>query len=119
MPYLQAFEDVNKRVFRLSANIPPVRNNLCPLSLVDVEPRDYLRGLIAVYELNGTEYLDDVFVWAYTRSCERYATVHQPLGEPDPFRLTDHQEISDLVREIARSGMDRVAAVATVQTGAH
>ena len=65
LPYLQAFEDVNKRVSRLAANIPLIRHNLCPLSFVDVEADDYLNGLIGVYELKRVEYLRDVFVWAY------------------------------------------------------
>ena len=37
--YLQGFEDVNKRVSRLAANIPLIRGNLCPLSFVDVPER--------------------------------------------------------------------------------
>ena len=35
-------EDVNKRVSRLAANIPLIRNKLCPLSFVDVPERDYI-----------------------------------------------------------------------------
>jgi Fic family protein len=30
LPYLQPFEDVNKRVSHLGANIPLIQNNLCP-----------------------------------------------------------------------------------------
>ena len=36
LPYLQPFEDVNKCVSRLAANIPLIRCNLCPLSFIDV-----------------------------------------------------------------------------------
>jgi hypothetical protein len=36
LPYLQPFEDVNKRVSRLAANIPLNKHNLAPLSFVDV-----------------------------------------------------------------------------------
>lgn len=32
LPYLQPFEDVNKRVSRLAANIPFIQHNLSPLS---------------------------------------------------------------------------------------
>lgn len=32
LPYLQSFEDVNKRVTRMAANIPFIRGNLSPLS---------------------------------------------------------------------------------------
>jgi hypothetical protein len=69
LPYLQPFEDVNKRVSRLAANIPLIRYNLCPLSFVDVDSHDYIGGLLGVYELNRVEYLRDVFAWAYRRSC--------------------------------------------------
>lgn len=51
-PYLQAFEDVNKRVSRLAANIPLIRQNLSPLSFVDVPVQACIDGLLGVYELN-------------------------------------------------------------------
>ena len=51
LPYLQPFEDVNKRVSRLAANVPPMRDNLCPLSFIDVPNRAYIDGLLGVYEL--------------------------------------------------------------------
>src|SRR5205085_8482401 len=52
LPCLQPFEDVNKRVSRLAANIPFVRENLSPLSFMDVPERAYVEGLLGVYELN-------------------------------------------------------------------
>lgn len=103
LPYLQAFEDVNKRVSRLAANIPLIRHNLCPLSFVDVETEDYLNAAIGVYELRRIEYLRDVFVWAYTRSAQRYTAVRQSLGDPDPFRLKYRSQIGELVREVVQS----------------
>lgn len=105
LPYLQAFEDVNKRVSRLAANIPLVRHNLCPLSFVDVEAADYLNGLIGIYELNRIDYLRDVFVWAYTRSAQRYTAIRQSLGDPDPFRLKYRSEIGTVIREIVQQGV--------------
>jgi Fic family protein len=50
LPYLQPFEDVNKRVSRLAANIPFIRHNLCPLSFVDVPEQAYIDGILGVYE---------------------------------------------------------------------
>jgi Fic family protein len=41
LPYLQPFEDVNKRVSRLGANIPFIQNNLCPISFIDVPEQAY------------------------------------------------------------------------------
>ncbi len=110
LPYLQAFEDVNKRVSRLAANIPLIRHNLCPLSFVDVEADDYLNGLIGVYELKRVEYLRDVFVWAYTRSAQRYSAIRESLGDPDPFRLRYRNEIGDLIRQIVQGKMSWEAA---------
>ena len=118
LPYLQPFEDVNKRVSRLAANIPLIRHNLCPLSFVDVESREYVGGLLGVYELNRIEYLRDVFVRAYRRSCARYSTVRQTLGEPDQFRLRHRGDIGNFVREIVRGGMDKRLAAKWIATHA-
>jgi Fic family protein len=110
LPYLQPFEDVNKRVSRLAANIPLIRHNLCPLSFVDVESQDYIGGLLGVYELNRIEYLRDVFVRAYRRSCARYSNVRRTLGDPDQFRLGHRAAIGDFVREVVLGGMDKRVA---------
>lgn len=58
---LQGFEDVNKRVDRLAANIPLIRGKLCPLSFVDVPDRACIDGVPRDYELNRIELLRDVF----------------------------------------------------------
>jgi hypothetical protein len=105
LPYLQPFEDVNKRVSRLAANIPFIRENLSPLSFMDVPERAYVEGLLGVYELNRVELLRDVFVWAYERSAKRYVAVRQSLGEPDKFRLRFRNELTDVIGSIVRGGL--------------
>jgi len=111
IPYLQPFDDVNKRVSRLSANIPLIRGNLSPLSFKDV-PRDaYISAMLGVYELNRTELLRDVFVWAYERSANLYAAVRQSLGEPDPFRLRHRTSLCEVIGEVIRGRMDKRQAV--------
>ena len=105
LPYLQPFEDVNKRVSRLAANIPFIRENLSPLSFIDVPERAYVEGLLGVYELNRPELLRDVFVWAYDRSAKRYMAVRQSLGEPDKFRLKFRNELTEVVGNIVRGGL--------------
>jgi hypothetical protein len=115
LAYLQAFEDVNKRVSRLAANIPLIRENLCPLSFVDVPERAYIDGVLGVYELNRIELLRDVFVWAYQRSCARYSAVRQSLGEPDPFRLRYRALVAEIVAEIVRGNMDKKVATAFIK----
>lgn len=105
LPYLQPFEDVNKRVSRLAANIPFIRENLSPLSFMDVPERAYVEGLLGVYALNRVELLRDVFVWAYERSAKRYVAVRQSLGEPDKFRLRFRNELTDVIGNIVRGGL--------------
>ena len=102
LPYLQPFEDVNKRVSRLAANIPLIHHNLCPLSFMDVPDDLYINGLLGVYELNRIELMRDVFVWTYERSCNRYQVIRHTLGEPDPFRLRYRKALIDCVGEAIR-----------------
>lgn len=115
LPYLQPFEDVNKRVSRLAANLPLIRENLSPLSFVDVPERAYIDGILGVYELNRVELLRDVFVWAYERSCARYAALRQSLGEPDPIRLRYRALVAESVSEIVSGGMNKKAAAALIK----
>ncbi len=116
LPYLQPFDDVNKRVSRLAANIPLIRENLSPLSFVDVPEKAYIDGLMGVYELNRTELLADVFIWAYERSCARYSAVRQSLGQPDPFRLQYRDQIAKLVAAVVAGGLDKRKAVAAIKS---
>ena len=115
LPYLQPFDDVNKRVSRLAANTPLIRENLSPLSFVDVPEKAYIDGLLGIYELNRTELLRDVFIWAYERSCARYSAVRQSMGEPDPFRFLYRADIGTLVADIVNGGMKKPAAVAAIR----
>jgi hypothetical protein len=103
LPYLQPFEDVNKRVSRLAANIPLIRHNLCPLSFIDVPQQAYVDGMIGIYELNRMELLRDVFIWAYERSCQQYVAVQQHLVPPDTFRLRYRLQLSTTVASIIRA----------------
>ncbi|HWU86921.1 MAG TPA: Fic family protein [Kofleriaceae bacterium] len=105
LPYLQPFEDVNKRVSRLAANIPFIKHNLAPLSFVDVPDRDYVEGLLAVYEMNRIELARDVFLWAYERSCQRYTVVRNALPEPDPLRLRNREQLIAIVNAIVRDDL--------------
>jgi fido (protein-threonine AMPylation protein) len=114
LPYLQPFEDVNKRVSRLAANIPLIRRNLAPISFVDVPDDTYTWGVLGVYELNRIDLLRDVFLWAYERSAARYAAIRQTTGEPDPFRLRHRQALKQVVAEVIRKPMDQKAAAARI-----
>lgn len=104
LPYLQPFEDVNKRVSRLAANIPLIQHNLCPLSFIDVPQQAYVDAILGVYELNRIALLRDVYVWAYERSCQQYVAVQQQLVPPDTLRLRYRNELTEAVCAIVRGG---------------
>lgn len=110
LPYLQPFEDVNKRVSRLAANIPFIKKNLSPLSFVDVSDTLYKDALLSVYELNRTELARDVFIWAYERSARRYAAIRQSVGEPDPFRMRYRDMLRRVVANVIQGLIDKTTA---------
>jgi len=118
LPYLQPFDDVNKRVSRLAVNIPFNRENLVPLSFIDVPGELYIKGMLGVYELNKIDLLRDVFLWAYERSASRYKVVQQSLGEPDPFRLRYRDQIKNLVTTIITDGITFDKAISAIRVKA-
>lgn len=116
LPYLQPFDDVNKRVSRLAVNIPLNRHNLSPLSFTDVPQDKYIAGLLGVYEFNDIALLKDVFLWAYERSAARYAALRQTLGEPDPFRLRYRDQLRSLIKSIITKVLNPADASEYIQS---
>jgi hypothetical protein len=114
LPYLQPFDDVNKRVSRLAANIPLIKGNLCPLSFTDVPRSTYTEAVLGVYELNAVDLLKDVFIWSYERSAARYLALRQSLGEPDPFKLRHRDALRELVGAVIRARMNKKNAAAYI-----
>lgn len=119
LSYLQPFEDVNKRVARLAANIPLVKHNLCPLSFIDVPKRSYVEGILGVYELNRIELLRDVFVWGYERSVKHYLSARGELGEPDPFRMKYRALLTEIIREVVLQSTEKAEEVVVSWTSEH
>ncbi len=118
LPYLQPYDDVNKRVSRLVANIPLVRRNLAPISFTDVPNDVYVQGVLGVYELKRIELLRDLFVWAYERSAAKYAAQRQSMGEPDPFRLRWRNDLQAVVSDVIRQCLTRADAQSYVMAWA-
>ena len=114
LPYLRPFDDVNKRVSRLAANIPLIRGNLSPLSFDGVPRRAYTEAVLGVYELRRRDMLKELFIWAYERSAARYAAIRQSLGEPDPFRLRHRDALRAVVSAVVGGRMGRKRAVAHI-----
>ncbi len=117
-PYLQPFDDVNKRVSRLAANIPLIKNNLTPLSFEGVPRKVYTDAVLGVYELNKVELLRDVFIWAYERSAARYAAVRQSSGEPDPFRMRHRAALREVIGAVVKGRLDKKQAITHIKNWA-
>ena len=118
LPYLQPFEDVNKRVSRLSANIPLIKYNLAPLSFIDVPKSDYVSGLLAIYELNKIDLMRDVFVWAYERSAKQYRLMQATLTQPDLAHMQFKDELQEIIQYIITSHIRGAEIVTAIQAWA-
>lgn len=118
LPYLQPFDDVNKRTSRLAANIPLIKNNLSPISFVEVPKEVYTQGILGVYELNQVDVLKDVFMWAYEKSAIRYASIRQTIVEPDPFRTKYREDIKKLIMKIVSENLSPKDGSALIQSTA-
>jgi len=117
---LQAFIDVNKRVSRLSANIPLIKHNFIPLSFNDVDKLYYADAMIAIYELNDISALADIYRFSYRRSCEHHKITAQVLGF-DEVRVRYRAVRREIVRGIINEnlqGIDMRGYIVENTTGA-
>ncbi|MDP2751828.1 MAG: Fic family protein [Rhodocyclaceae bacterium] len=71
LPYLQPFQNGNKRTARAICNVPLLQAGLPPISFVDFTKRDYILSLLAIYELNDFRLAEKGFLDAYAKSCNR------------------------------------------------
>ena len=116
LSYMQAFEDVNKRTARIVANIPLVKKNLRPLSFVDVDQGAYVKALLGVYEMNDISLMRDLYLWAYTRSSQKYSAIQQAMGEPNLLKLKYRTQIYDIIRTIVLEKADGSQVVSRIQS---
>ncbi|EKE28287.1 MAG: hypothetical protein ACD_3C00083G0026 [uncultured bacterium (gcode 4)] len=72
IPYFQLFMDINKRTSRIASNIPLIKNWLPPFSLLQINDRDYINSILAIYELNDVSLMADIFVENYLKNMNRY-----------------------------------------------
>ncbi|NMG00384.2 Fic family protein [Aromatoleum toluolicum] len=102
LAYLQPFEDGNKRTSRLAANIPLMLYNCSPLSFLDVDPSDYARAMLGVYEFRNVALAVDLFAWTYRRSIKKYVVVMESMRAPDPLRLRYRESLTDAIGLVVR-----------------
>lgn len=103
LPYLQPFDDCNKRVARLCTNIPLLRNGILPISWLDVNKDEMEVGLAAVYEQRDPRILAEVYVQACHRSFESF-TITQASRDPDEIDLRYDSELRLVIREVVLQG---------------
>ncbi|MDP2110444.1 MAG: Fic family protein [Thiobacillus sp.] len=104
LAYLQPFEDGNKRTSRLAANIPLMLYNSAPLAFLDIDPRDYAKAMLGVYELLDVTIAVELFAWTYRRSIRKYQVILEAMGSPDAFRVRHRENLSEAVQLIVREG---------------
>lgn len=95
IPYIQPFQDGNKRTSRIAMNIPLVKNELAPFSFSDISKRDYMFGLLAFYERGRHDFLARAFTTTYEKSAVRYA------------ELVDHINDGGLLSSVSDTSMDK------------
>ena len=104
---------------RLTANIPLIRNNLCPLSFIDVPKRAYVAGILGVFELNRIELLRGILVWGYERSVKRNLSARAELEEPDPFRMKYRSALTAVIRDVVLHATAETREFVTAWTTEH
>lgn len=98
IPYLQAFDDVNKRTSRISANVPLLKADLVPMSFTTMNDHDYIDGLMGIYELNNISLLREAFIDAYMTSAQNYRTLRAELESPEKAALVYRAFVRESVR---------------------
>lgn len=96
IPYLQPFEDCNKRTARVVCNIPLLRQGVLPVSWVEVNQRDYADSLICVYEHCSTYGIAQVFTEACRRSVESFDLLTLERN-PSQVEITYSRQIKQMV----------------------
>jgi fido (protein-threonine AMPylation protein) len=112
LAYLQPFEDGNKRVSRIAANVPLMLYNQAPLSFLDVDRDDYALAMMGVYESCDVSMTVDLFDWTYRRSQARYKVVLESMGSPNPFRVKYRAALDEAIGLVVRSGKTVAQALA-------
>lgn len=114
LAYLQPFEDGNKRTSRLAANIPLLLYNGAPLAFLDVDPRDYAKAMLGIYELLDVTIAVELFAWTYRRSIRKYQVILESMRSPDAFRVRHREHLSEAVQRVVRNGQSLQQAISDI-----
>ncbi|WP_299969731.1 Fic family protein [uncultured Roseobacter sp.] len=98
IPYLQGFADINKRTSRVASNIPLLKSDLAPMSFTTMDDRDYINGLIGIYELNNVSLFREVYIDAYLASAEKYRILRAEVESPHKAAIAYRDFVRAAVR---------------------
>lgn len=98
IPYLQAFDDINKRASRIASNIPLLKADLAPMSFMTMDDGSYIDGLIGVYELNNVALLREAYIEAYVASAQNYRALRAEVETPEKAALAYRDFVRTTVR---------------------
>ncbi len=97
LSYVQAFADGNKRMGRLSANLPLMKAGLPPLSFMSIDRRSYISGLLAFYELGETELFAEAVTSSYEATTPHYAAAVATQRIPRTVEIQQRKRINQEV----------------------
>lgn len=72
LSYIQAFNDGNKRIARITSNAILVANDYCPISFRMVDSIDYKKAMLLFYEQNNISAFKQIFIEQFRFAVETY-----------------------------------------------
>jgi fido (protein-threonine AMPylation protein)/DNA-binding transcriptional ArsR family regulator len=106
IPYLQPFQDGNKRTGRLTCNIPLLKAGLPPMSFISLDKADYLAGLISFYETHDLNLLADVVADGYVAASPSYVAAVAAGRQPRSVELRERQGIEEAIQSIVAATIE-------------
>lgn len=72
LSYIQAFNDGNKRIARITSNAILIANGYCPISFRTVDSVDYKKAMLLFYEQNNISAFKQIFIEQFKFAVETY-----------------------------------------------
>jgi Fic family protein len=72
LSYIQAFNDGNKRIARMTSNAILIANGYCPISFRTVDSIDYKKAMLLFYEQNNISAFKQIFIDQFRFAVETY-----------------------------------------------
>jgi hypothetical protein len=99
IPYLQPFEDMNKRTSRIACNIPFLKNDLIPISFKNITQDEYILALKDIYEKNKFNKMKNLFISAVQFSANEYNKIISVMPTPKDILIKYRTQIKNIIRQ--------------------